>query len=448
MSRILSFLPAVFLLLALFFSSSILFFSCKKTDPEALARLEQERDEKARRQAIADFAAALPDDQKIAQLFLVNVEGDRNFIPVEKTGALTGNREEGEALLPGGCLLFSYNISESPTQIAAYIASIRRFYQAHHNLPPYVAIDQEGGYVNRLRKITSNLVSQKKVAEWFSPEQAYALYAAQARQLSCLGIQMNLAPVVEVETDANRDFLDTRSFGSLEQVLSYCAAEIAAYEKHGIATVIKHFPGNNNTDPHTGLPRIDMQQDEVETYLTPFSCLASASSALLMSHIIAQVRDVNGLVQEETAMPACFSPYWIEAARKCGSGLIFSDDIFMGALADNGYPPDVAVVAAIDAGVNCIMLSEKTFGQVAGTLLAKAAVDEDFAQKIQDSVCRVIAYKVKAGLLNLEKMEKSEDETARKSSAPSYRVMISANLPAFDQDAFKAAYDEGMSFYK
>ncbi|MBQ7159805.1 MAG: glycoside hydrolase family 3 protein [Treponema sp.] len=441
-------MPAVVLLSALFFSFTAFFSSCRK-DPAELARLERERDEKARAQAIADYVAQLSDDQKISQLFLVNVEGDKEFVPVEKTGALYGNREEGTALVPGGCLLFSYNIGETPAHIAGYISSIRRFYHENNIVPPYVAIDQEGGYVNRLRKITSNLVSQKKVAEWFSAEQAHDLYAAQAKQLRALGIQMNLAPVVEVETDSNRDFLDTRSFGTLEQVLSYCAAEIAAYEEQGIGTVIKHFPGNNNTDPHIGLPKIDLTSNALQNYLEPFTKLAPSASALLMSHIIARVTEPSGNELESTARPACFSPYWIQEARKSFDGLIFSDDIFMGALANNGYPPEVAVVAAIDAGINCIMLSEKTFGEVAGVLLAKASEDASLAEKITASVCRVIAYKIKAGVLQFEKVENAiQGENAKKPAEILYRVRESETIPAFSQETFQAAYDDGMSFYK
>lgn len=439
-------MPAVLFLSALLFSVTVSFFSCKKTDPAELARMEKERNDKARLQAISDFVSLLSEEEKISQLFLVNVEGDRDYKPLEKTGALYGNREEGGPLLPGGCLLFSYNISDNPAQIAAYISSIRTFYQNEKKVPPYVAIDQEGGYVNRLRKITSSLVSQKKVAEWFTPQQAHGLYAAQAKQLRALGIHMNLAPVVEVESDSNRDFLNTRSFGSLEQVLSYCSAEISAYEEEGVATVIKHFPGNNNTDPHTGLPVIELSENQVPDYLASFSKLTSMSSALLMSHIIARVKDSHGNLLESTAMPACFSPYWIQSARDMGSGLIFSDDIFMGALADNGYPPEKAVLAAIEAGINCIMLSEKTFGQVAGILLAKTKEDAAFAQKINDSVSRVIAYKIKAGLLNLEKIEAGEDK--KSDSQTSCRVTISSDISVFNQEVYKAAYDEGMSFYK
>lgn len=456
------FAPTAFVQSALFLCGGLLFSlalaSCKKTDSATAEAQVRERIARAEQNAIADYVRSLSDEQKICQLFLVNVAGDTEFFPVEKTGALYGNADEGDPLVPGGCLLFSYNIADTPEKIAAYTASIRQFYADHGMVPPYVAIDQEGGYVNRLRGITSNVVSQKKVTEWFTPQRAHDLYAAQARQLAQLGIQMNLAPVVEVETPENAAFLDTRSFGSLDQVLVYAKAEIAAYEENGIATVLKHFPGNNNTDPHTGLPQIALSAAELETYLAPFEALAPFSSALLMSHAIARVSDANGNVVESTQIPACFSPYWVGRARAAAGNedaLLFSDDIFMGALADNGYPPERAVVGAIDAGITCIMLSEKQFGEVAGVLLTaykQSLADADkknagaFAQKVETAVRHVIAYKIRAGLLQYVPVLNKNGEADKKH--PAYIVAPNLAAPAFDQAAYTAAYDEGMRFYQ
>lgn len=471
--------PTAFVLSVLFLSVTALLtlFSCKKTDPAELERLAKARDAKARRDAITAFVSGLSDEQKISQLFLVNVEGNESFSPVEKTGALYGKKDEGTPLVPGGCLLFSYNISDSAQKIRSYTDSIRRFYADNDMVPPYIAIDQEGGYVNRLRGVTSNLVSQKKVTEWFTAEQAHGLYAAQAKQLRALGLQMNLAPVVEVETDGNREFLNTRSFGTLEKVIAYGKEAISAYEENGVAAVLKHFPGNNNTDPHTGLPRIDLASPETaQSLVAPFSALSPLSSALLMSHIVARFsgnppesasHSYEPSLPDQTRMPACFSSYWVNSARSFLSPadslrddfgtLIFSDDIFMGALSDNGYPPDIAVVSAIDAGVNCIMLSEKVFGEVAGVLLLKSKVTDTLSQteqkkaaslsaKINESVARVTAFKIKAGLLQFVPVPNEKGEIDQEN--PVYTVVRASELPPFDESAYKSAYDEGMSFYR
>jgi beta-N-acetylhexosaminidase len=89
--------------------------------------------------------------------------------------------------------------------------------------------------------------------------------------------------------------------------------------------------------------------------------------------------------------PGALEEYW---------DIIYSDDIFMGALADNGYPPETAVVMAIEAGIDCIMISEKRFAKAGKVLYQRALQDQTFARKIDKAVTRILKYKIKAGLLD------------------------------------------------
>ncbi len=338
-------------------------------------KIEESEDSKKER-AVRDFIANLPDEEKIAQLFLVNVEGNDEYRAVE-------TRSDGKPLVPGGALLFSFNVAESADKVAAYTESIRAFSRERGLVAPFVAIDQEGGDVNRLRGLTSVLWSEQKVAERFSLSGAKDLYALQAKQLRLLGIDMNLAPVVEVSKSENREFLGSRSFGSISDVISYAGAEISAFEENGVASCLKHFPGNSATDPHVGLPKIDVKAEDFVQFIEPFSALSKNASAVLMSHAIAKI---EGL-EEKTKMPACFSSYWIQKLREnCGfSGLVVSDDVFMGALSKNGYPPENASLEAIRAGVDVIMLSEKRFGKEVQRLLDESKKDSDFARRLENA---------------------------------------------------------------
>ena len=355
---------------------------------------------------------------------------------------LYGNGEN--PLIPGGVLLFAYNVSKDPLETFEFIKSIHDFYLVNENPPPFVAVDQEGGDVNRLRSLTSVLWSQKKVSESFSIEGAEKLYSAQARQMRNLGFHLNLAPVVEVETNANKEFLDTRTFGSLSDVLSYGGAAVDSYEKNRIAVVLKHFPGNSNADPHIGIPKINLQESDLQNYLASFEKLAPKSSAVLMSHIIAKI---DGEYAMETEMPACFSEFWISEARKYlpPDSLIFSDDIFMGALAKNGYPPEIAAVKAIEAGVDVIMLSEKRFGHVAKNLLSKAVEDKKFSEELNRAIKNVIKFKIKAGILEL--LEKSDSESAEKNQVPIFFVRVNPNYADFNLYQFNEDYKSGMDAF-
>ncbi len=342
---------------------------------------------------IAEFVKNMPLEQKIAQMFIENLEGNVNFRSFESAGAVNGSNDK-TPLVAGGYLYFSYNIGNSRQEMKAFNDSVMAYCDEYKIIHPFLSVDQEGGWVSRLKKLNKKLPSNEDVASSMSVADAYTLYTNQARQMAEMGFHMNLAPVIEVCTDDNKEFLDGRSFGSLEQVLSYGRACINGYENAGIATVVKHFPGNTNTDPHTGLPEITLAKDELFESIESFHKLIDCNpEALLMSHARTSVLDPG--------VPACLSKVWVTdiLRNEWGyQGLIFSDDIFMGALADNGYPPEEAALMAVEAGIDCIMISEKRFARPASVLYKKAAADPAFEEKIDRAVCRILSYKEKAHL--------------------------------------------------
>ena len=352
-----------------------------------------------REEALNRYVASMPLEQKIAQLFIENLEGCTSFRSYETVGAMNGT-DDKRPLIAGGYIFFSYNIADSRQQMQDYIKSIRDYCDTYDNLQPYLCVDQEGGWVSRLKKLNPKLPSNEKVAQDFDIAGTYKLYSEQAAAMRDLSFDMNLAPVVEVCTDDNKDFLDGRSFGNLEDVTTYGRACINAYENNGIATVLKHFPGNTNTDPHTGLPEITLSEEELKSSIESFRRLVQYKpAAVLMSHARTTAID--------SGVPACLSKVWVTdiLRNEYGyEGLIFSDDIFMGALADNGYPPEVAAIRAIEAGVDCIMISEKRFAKAGKVLYNRAKEDGAFEAKIDNAVKRIIKYKLEAGLINEQKI--------------------------------------------
>lgn len=346
--------------------------------------------------ALETYIKNLSLERRIAQLFIENLEGNKTFRSYETFSDMTGKADD-TPIVAGGYLFFSYNLSDTAEETASYIKSIRTYTEKNKQIQPFLAIDQEGGWVNRLKKLTGKLPSQEEVARNYDIAGAYDLYSLQAEKMSQLGFDMNLAPVIEVCTDDNRDFLDGRSFGDCRQTASYGIACVNAYENNGIATVIKHFPGNTNTDPHTGLPEITLPKEELEKLLLPFKEVCHhAPAGLLMSHARTSALDPD--------TPACLSKTWVSDVLRSQygyQGIIFSDDIFMGALASNGFPPEKAAVLAIEAGVDCIMTSEKRFAKQAKLLYQKALEDSAFESRINQSLKRILDYKIKAGLFEL-----------------------------------------------
>ena len=346
-------------------------------------------------EALSAYVKAMPLEQKIAQLFIENLEGCTKFRSYETVGAMTGT-DDKTPLIAGGYIFFSYNIAETREQMQSYISSIRKYCDDNKNIQPYLCVDQEGGWVSRLKKLNPKLPSNEKVAQDFDVNGTYGLYTEQAAGMKELGFDMNLAPVVEVCTDDNKEFLDGRSFGDLDQVTVYGRACINAYENNGIATVLKHFPGNTNTDPHTGLPEITLSESELLSSIESFRQLVQYNpAAVLMSHARTSAIDKG--------VPACLSRVWVTdiLRNQYGyEGLIFSDDIFMGALADNGYPPEEAAIRAVEAGVDCIMISEKRFAKAGKVLYQRAKKDAAFEARIDAAVMRILKYKIEAGLID------------------------------------------------
>jgi beta-N-acetylhexosaminidase len=389
-------LPGIFLVCAIFLTA----FSCTTKTETATVRYEKsirtqaiERKEEFKKitaqknDALAAYFDSLSETQKLSQLFLVNLEGKEHFYPVEFDA-------EGNPAIPGGYLLFSYNIADTPEQTAAFTSSIKDFCAVHERAPPYLAIDHEGGTVNRVRQFI-RLPSAREVASMYSPYEAEELYYAQGNFLKTLGVHLNLAPVVEAVTNENKNFLDDRSFGGIEKAISYSERALDGYRRAGIGTALKHFPGNTNDDPHTGLPLIRADKENFERdYVAPFRTLAKKSSCVLMSHACVAGYD------EQT--PACLSRYWVTTVLREDigfEGLVISDDVYMAALEKNGYPPEKAVIDAIEAGVTVLMISEKRFIPALNALTKRAESDTGLKNQIDDAVRRVIAFKIERGIL-------------------------------------------------
>lgn len=379
---------------------------------------------------LEEYLDSLPPEQAISQIFLVNIQGNEKYSAVEWNA-------DGKPLVPGGALFFAYNLGDTIEDTVSFVSSIEKYCIDNSLLRPYLAVDQEGGLVNRLRSLSSTLPSAQKISEMLTPAQAAKLYSIQARQMRAIGFDMNLAPVAESLSEENKDFLDTRSYGDIPHSIVYTMAAVNAYQSNGINAVLKHFPGNTSVDPHTGLPEIDYDESRIEyEFLIPFYfILSSKPSSVLMSH--ARVPSVD-------SSPACLSRVWVTDKLKTQlgfDGLVISDDIFMGALADNGYPPEKAAIQAIEAGVNVIMLSEKLFGKVAENLMDHAAKDKNFYMNLRKAEKKVLEYKLNAGILKI-----IEKDGKKKIVPATMEEQLGPVEKRIEQ--FKRANKEGMDFYK
>ncbi len=384
--------------------------------------------------AVDDYLQSMPPLQRISLLFLVNIDGDEQYRALEY--------DDEKPLVPGGCLFFSYNIASSADKLIAFTQSIEGYCKSHKLPRPYIAVDQEGGGVNRLKELTSYLPSPSTVSSHITPQEAFELYSLQGEQMAALGFDLNLAPVVEALAPYNEHYLFYRSYGRESAAAVFSHAAVTAYQDHAVLCAVKHFPGNSNVDPHSGVSVIDI--DEKELFLSiylPFSFLLSSQpAAVLMSHALVPSVDPQS--------PAVLSKLWIEEnlrKRFAYEGLVISDDIFMGAL--SSFDRTDLAVQAIQAGTDVIMLSDKYFKDCAQALLDEAEKNDSFAGKLHEAERKVVLFKLRAGLLRIQESADGSQKLVERSLAEQ-KGTADARIKAFQNakargDAFYESHFRG-----
>ncbi|MCF0242056.1 MAG: glycoside hydrolase family 3 protein, partial [Treponema sp.] len=189
--------------------------------------IQKENDEK-----FENYLSNLSLEEKVSQLFIINLEGNKTFRAIDVL--------DGKPYVPGGYLFFSYNLSETFEEVKSFTDDIKNYCVKNNIIPPFLAVDEEGGYVQRLRKLAGKIPSEEEVAETMTVAEAYELYSFHAEKMREMGFHINLAPVSEVLSDYNKDFLDNRSFGDAVKTEQYSIAALNAYQNNGISCVIKH----------------------------------------------------------------------------------------------------------------------------------------------------------------------------------------------------------------
>ncbi len=263
-------------------------------------------------------------DSRIGQLFMIGIPGPR--------------LDDGtEALIRdynlGGVILFSRNI-ENPVQVATLCRDLQEIAVAYHGRPLILAVDQEGGRVARLKEPFAVFPGNGAIGKDDHPvEKAMEFGHVTATEMRLVGLNMDLAPVVDVQRGEIEKHLAGRSFGEdPEKVALLGRTVIRSLQGNGIMAVAKHFPGLGRTavDPHFQLPRIDIDREEVEKInLPPFqAAIDEGVSAVMTSHAIYPAFDAE--------TPATLSPAVLVTLlrEKMGfEGPIITDDLEMGAIA-------------------------------------------------------------------------------------------------------------------
>ncbi len=294
-------------------------------------------------------------DRMIGQMILVGFLGSS-----ARDAGVIAVREQLKRGTVGGVLLFPDNI-RSPGNLRAlttYLAG------ANPSLSPFVAVDQEGGLVQRLSRRNGHAYfpAARKVArdsKLNNPEAAFDLYKRMADMLAKSGINLNFGPVVDLSINPGNSVVvrHKRTYGADPKIVTALAgAFIAAHRDANVITAAKHFPGHGSSwsDSHKSLPDITKSWREVE--LEPYVGLSRSGllDMVMLGHLY------HPRFSDGAKVPASLSERAVRALRTKGyigfQGVIVSDDMEMGAVRGRFDLSDT-VVRAINAGVDVLVFS-------------------------------------------------------------------------------------------
>jgi beta-N-acetylhexosaminidase len=327
---------------------------------------------------------------KVGQVFMVSIDGTQ---PSRATSAFL------RAWQPGGVILFARNVGTA-SDLRGLVASA----QAGARLPLLVATDQEGGPVVRIRVGLTPLAAQADYGLAASAGRVLADTRAQGLALRRLGVNMNLAPVVDVRVSPD-SAIGQRSFGPDPRIDALlAAAAVRGYQEAGIAATAKHFLGLGEVRVNADLtlPVVRATRAELERRdLPPMrAAIAAGVAAMMVTRVRIPALDASG-----TAVYA--SPTIIQGLIRGElgfTGLLITDSLVTPAIFA-GPGPETAALAALRAGDDLLLIGSGVpiplarLGRVIAAVEREARRGGISAARLDDAARRVLALKARLGLL-------------------------------------------------
>ncbi|MBU6153034.1 MAG: beta-N-acetylhexosaminidase [Bdellovibrionales bacterium] len=329
----------------------------------------------------------LDQDYSVSELVIMGFQG-KTLRPETLNTISTGR--------PPLFILFSHNY-ESKEQLIALTDELQvRVREAGHTLPAIISADQEGGRVQRFRKDFTLLPSAQKVGEKASPNLTFDLTRIQAKELFSAGIQLNYAPVCDINTNPANPVIGDRAYGTTSDIVTRMAsAVVRGHLTEGVEPCIKHFPGHGDThlDSHESLPTVHTPLETLRyREWTPFHrAMKSGANFLMSAHILLPHLDGKN--------PGTLSPTFLREHLRgtlMYQGIVVSDDMEMGAITSN-YGTEEAPVLALQAGCDLLCYRSEEAALVAMESIRKALVESRLDPSLlKGSIDRV--RKIRSGI--------------------------------------------------
>lgn len=325
-------------------------------------------------------------EETVGQLFALGFDGPEG---TPETASLI--RE----LRPGALIFFARNC-KNPQQVKALTCALQET-ASEAGLPPLlIGIDQEGGAVQRLVHPATEWPGNMALGATSEPDLAGRAAAAVAEELLAVGINWNLAPVLDVNNNPDNPIIGIRSFGARPQeVAALGACWITAQQSAGVAACGKHFPGHGDTrdDSHVTLPRVPHDLERLkQVELVPFAAAIEAGVASIMT---AHVTFPS--IEPEPGLPATLSGRVITGLLRDQMqfrGVIAADALEMAAVADR-FGIAEAAVRALEAGVDMLLVCSGLERQRQAAEGVKSALRSGRLKRarIEEALARIAAMK-------------------------------------------------------
>jgi beta-N-acetylhexosaminidase len=293
-----------------------------------------------------------------------------------------------------GVILFSRNVVDAG-QLLALTSELQAVARAAgHARPLLIAMDQENGAVRRLEAGATAFPGSMALAATGDESLAHAIALASGRELRALGINLNFAPAVDINTNPANPVIGVRAFSDDPATVARLGVAVAGgYAAAGVIACLKHFPGHGDTavDSHRAVPMLTHDRARLEAVeLAPFVAgIAAGAPMVMVGHIVVPALGAT--------LPASVAPEVVRAllrARLGFAGAIVTDCLEMNAIAETVGTEHGAVLAA-QAGNDLVLIShrhDRQTGALAalGAALASGALAPDVARS---ALARVAALK-------------------------------------------------------
>jgi beta-N-acetylhexosaminidase len=373
----------------------------------------------------SDSLYSLPTEQQVGQLFYIGLPGTE----LDKEA-----RELIQHIQPGGIILFGRNVA-SPQQVRDLLDGIREMLPVE----PLFGIDQEGGLVDRLRKIFTPMPSARTIRQHGDLAAVRALGRITGEVLRMLGFNMNFAPVMSIMTE-ERDLLSnglySRSFGrSPGEVLGYTTVYLRGLQETGLMGCLKHFPGigAGEVDSHEDLPLVQLSHDDLiaqdlAPYIELFGRRDDRVRCVMVSHGGFPNIDIKQEITGGLLEPASLSYNIVTKLLREELGyqhLVVTDDLEMGAISKH-CDIESAAVRAFLAGedMSLICAHPDIIRRGYDAMLAVAREGNLPKDRLRGSLKRIAAMKsiVKPPTpLEMDRFEALSAETAKLNEKLNYR---------------------------